>query len=246
MAEEKHIEGFRLLLRCEELWRLQQRAQQFFNWFSKLPLECKNFETNWHVGFLRLALTVSGVKLREGGQMLEVASAWRIDLTMHVIRKHTYRGQRAQVLQDRIRLGFDALTLPASFFADAWLIVHDITIRPSVTYEIIDLCSEVASCLQVRGCKPALQKSSMATLAVLIQNCMPSRPTLQLATMPGIQECHPVARGSVESPDHSKFSSTCNLRPAGGQGWLYGPGLLGHLPPVHRSVPEAFLEMSFT
>ena len=38
VAEERHIEGYRFLLRCEELWRLQRRQQPFFNWFSKLLL----------------------------------------------------------------------------------------------------------------------------------------------------------------------------------------------------------------
>ena len=53
---------------------------------------------------------------RQDGSGLDVANAWRVDVSVHYIRKVTYRGHRAQVNRNRLKLAFDGLTFPATIF----------------------------------------------------------------------------------------------------------------------------------
>ncbi|CAE7218603.1 unnamed protein product [Symbiodinium sp. CCMP2592] len=64
VPEECIINGYRFLLRAEEIWSLTKRAQQFTNWYTKL----------------------------QDGLGLDVADAWKIDVNQHMVRKATYKG----------------------------------------------------------------------------------------------------------------------------------------------------------
>ena len=38
VLDDVSVEGYKMFLRTEEIWRIMQRAQQFHNWFTKLLL----------------------------------------------------------------------------------------------------------------------------------------------------------------------------------------------------------------
>ena len=41
VPSDKNLEGYRILLRAEEVWALLKRGQKFYNWATKLMLGCK-------------------------------------------------------------------------------------------------------------------------------------------------------------------------------------------------------------
>ena len=49
----------------------------------------------------------------------EVASAWKVSVCTHVVRRADYKGRSAAVSQDRARLAFDAMTTVGLLFAAA-------------------------------------------------------------------------------------------------------------------------------
>ena len=89
-------------------------------------------------------------------------------------------------------MAFDALTLPAVFFAVPWFA----TLRYTKS---VDICMhlehaaghvpvQVASPLQIKGCKRTLQNGAMVGLELIIANCAP--PDLQIALVPELQQCN--------------------------------------------------------
>ena len=57
---------------------------------------------------------------RQDGSGLDIANAWWVDVTVHYVRKVSYRGHRAQVNRNRLKLPFDGLTFPATLFTVPW------------------------------------------------------------------------------------------------------------------------------
>ena len=111
---------------------------------------------------------------------------------MHFIRKEDYRGRKATVLETRIRISFDALTTPGLLFSVLWQQYQQ---EQDFTHSSRDGCcslclancnAKVACGLQVRGCKPELQKSAMAALEVITGVSLPADYSLDL--LPGNDE----------------------------------------------------------
>ena len=114
---EDHLEGYRHLMRAEELWLLARRKQSFTNWYTKLLLVYILYAYIYTpCGCSAALLLWVHCDLRQSGNGLQVAEAWSVDVAKHFIRKHTYKGHRPQVLQNRLRVSFDGCTLPAAVF----------------------------------------------------------------------------------------------------------------------------------
>ena len=53
---------------------------------------------------------------------MDVCESWKVDLiNFHCIRKASYKGQNSRLNPTRIRLPFDALTVPGAIFMVTWL-----------------------------------------------------------------------------------------------------------------------------
>ena len=89
-----------------------KRQTPFHNWFTKMYLGL------WWQGFSTLSmLHMYQMCLRQDLQGAQLADAWRVSLPVHLIRKQDYRGRKKTVLEDRIRISFDALTTPGLLFS---------------------------------------------------------------------------------------------------------------------------------
>ena len=113
VSEEDSFNGYRHLLRAEEIWLLARRKQAWSNWFTKLSLDPTR---SLHVG--PRSRCYCSMLPRQSGNGLELASAWAVDVAQHFLRKTSYKGNRSHVLKDRLRVTFDGCTLPAAFFTD--------------------------------------------------------------------------------------------------------------------------------
>lgn len=130
--------------------------------------------------------------LRQELQGAQLADAWRVSLPVHFIRKEDYRGRKKTVLESRIRISFDALTTPGLLFSvlrqqyqREQLYTH--STRDSSSSPFLPNCNAKVACgLQVRGCKPRLQKSAMAALEVITGVSLPADYVLDL--LPGNDE----------------------------------------------------------
>ncbi|OLQ00711.1 hypothetical protein AK812_SmicGene16606 [Symbiodinium microadriaticum] len=65
VPEKARLQGYRYLLRAEEIWGMAKRAQHFTNWCTKL----------------------------QDGLGLDVAEAWKVDVDVHMVRKASYKGR---------------------------------------------------------------------------------------------------------------------------------------------------------
>ncbi|CAE7350682.1 unnamed protein product, partial [Symbiodinium pilosum] len=90
-VREEELQGYAHLWKTTEIWSLLKRQQAFHNWFSKLGDQC---------GFA-------------------LAQAYRLELSVHFVRKQEYRGRSSAVASDRLRLNFDAVTTPGVLFMDS-------------------------------------------------------------------------------------------------------------------------------
>ena len=113
VSPEDSMEGYRHLLRAEEVWLLARRKQSFTNWYTKLNLDCREHFHGFSLMFSRRQWDA-----RQSGSGLQLAEAWAVNVSKHVIRKSTYKGRRPHVLKDRLRVTFDGCTLPAAVFTD--------------------------------------------------------------------------------------------------------------------------------
>ena len=59
----------------------------------------------------------SNRKLRSEQNAFDLAAAWALDLSLHIIRRRDYRGRSTAVSSERLKLGFDGLTTPGLLFA---------------------------------------------------------------------------------------------------------------------------------
>ena len=123
------------------------------------------------------------LKLRWDQNGYDHAKAWKISPSTHIVRRVAYKGRSAAVSGNRLRLAFDGLTTPGLLYAvgDSDMQITCITQN--------GLCShiEVGNGLQVKGCKPALQLSSMETLQTVLGCSLKSDFDLDL--MPDTAEC---------------------------------------------------------
>ena len=81
---------------------MMKRQQLFHNWWSKLWLGCKTSDA--------FMLPCFAWPSRADQNGLELASAWKIALSSHVIRRLDYRGRSLAVTADRLRIPYDAMT----------------------------------------------------------------------------------------------------------------------------------------
>ena len=119
VAEDDHLQGYRCLLRAEDIWLLTKRKQSFTNWFTKLLPDINYYVREEFDKPIREALYGPRKLLshvRQDGSGLDISNAWLIDVSVHYIRKVSYKGSRSQVLKNRLRLAFDGLTYPAAIF----------------------------------------------------------------------------------------------------------------------------------
>ena len=112
VSEENQLQGYRYLLRAEEIWSMTKRAQHFTNWCTKLPLDCTVQPQN----LSRFNFMPSIHSARQDGLGLDVAEAWKVDVNVHIIRKASYKGSGARVDATRLKIPFDGLTLPGTLF----------------------------------------------------------------------------------------------------------------------------------
>ena len=164
-----------------------KRQTAFHNWFTKMYLGL------WWQGLSTSSmLHMSQMCLRQELQGAQLADAWRVSLPVHFIRKEDYRGRKKTVLESRIRISFDALTTPGLLFSvlrqqyqREQLYTH--STRDSSSSPFLPNCNAKVACgLQVRGCKPRLQKPAMAALEVITGVSLPADYVLDL--LPGNDE----------------------------------------------------------
>ena len=123
--------------------------------------------------------------MRQDGGGLDISSAWQIDVSIHFIRKMSYRGSRSQVCKNRLRLGFDGLTFPAAIFTASGRQLQKHALSGSGLRGHV-CASEVANVLQTQGCKPVLQQTALAALQTLLSSCTP--PAFDIALVPDLEE----------------------------------------------------------
>ena len=122
--EEAEIDGYSLLFRVQELWPLLARQQPFHNWYTKLTLGFVIRVTDIHRRARDVIEALPELeRARKDNLTASLSSAWRVDLQRHILRKMGYKGSAAT--SSEILLAFDAMTLPAVFFAVArtWILL---------------------------------------------------------------------------------------------------------------------------
>ncbi|CAE7454819.1 unnamed protein product [Symbiodinium sp. CCMP2592] len=88
------LEGYRILLRAEEVWAITKRSQLYSNFFTKL----------------------------QDGLALDIAESWRLHVDTHMIRKSSYKGHGSKVAPNRIKIPFEGLTLPGAIFTASYVL----------------------------------------------------------------------------------------------------------------------------
>ena len=146
--------------------------------------------------------------MRQDGGGLDISNAWQLDVSVHFIRKISYRGSRSQVCKNRLRLSFDGLTFPAAIFTAASLKVRIHALR-ACRHDSATSLSQVANVLQTQGCKPVLQQTALAALQTLFFSCTP--PAFDVALVPDLEDgAWASMRGEplLPSPIHNMRSAT--------------------------------------
>ena len=104
------MEGYRHILRTDEVWKLLGRTQRFYNWYTKLLLGCQSWSMSC------VMLDVSG-RPRWDNLTASLSTPWSVDIEKHVIRSVEYKGKKERAPGPL--LNFDGMTIPGIFYAEA-------------------------------------------------------------------------------------------------------------------------------
>ena len=123
---------------------------------------------------------------RQDGSGLDIANAWWVDVTVHYVRKVSYRGHRAQVNRNRLKLPFDGLTFPATLFTVPWTCLKNNDPFVKRARSSCTRNTQVCSVLQTQGCRPQMQETTLSALRVLLTSCLDH--AFDIALVPGLEE----------------------------------------------------------
>ena len=113
-------------------------------------------------------------------QGFTLAKAWKLDISVHIVRKQEYRGRSSAVDTDRLRLNFDGMTTAGAIFAVPCLQSrpnpelptlnpkHRTLLRVLVARSAL-VCKCVAASLTYRRHRSSLLKSSLAAASQRMQ-----------------------------------------------------------------------------
>ena len=119
----------------------------------------------------------------------ELSSRWKINYNVHIVRKSDYKGAVVADHDKKLQLPFNGCTMPGFFLIAsctglACYIV--LLLRSSALFETCSY-TEVASVLQIRSCRPELQKAACSALEIMIANMTPCDMTIPL--LPNVEVC---------------------------------------------------------
>ena len=113
VAEEHALLGYRLILRVDEVWPMLHRAQQFYNFHTKMPTAALVWSVLSRKRLTRCTLTANIALPRSNLVAGDIAGTWFVDVQKHIIRRADYKGSKER---HALCLAFDGLTLPGVVF----------------------------------------------------------------------------------------------------------------------------------